>query len=347
MKVMFIKFFKNEKEDNQVLMKDLRQKNFSDYFDEIRHNNIKRMHNIKENKFFKKLKNFQNSKLMRKNQLALFAISLMLVTASYMNYSNKLRRERKTQVSSTALVSTSSSSLEENTSNIEKGNNHSSAQINENDSIQVAVNQDGETQINENQNVIQAADNQDSKTQINENQNTIQASANQDGETQINENKNTIQTSANQDGQTQINENKNAIQANSNGELQAEKNTKSNTAADDYFSAVRLERDKSYSQMLETYTNILKDSNVPNDQKSIASNEIKKINDRRNQISTIENLLKGKGFEDLIIMINDNSIDAIIKSDQELNNINVAQIENIVSRELNADIEDIHITIHK
>ena len=325
---MFIKFFKNEKEDNQVLMKDLRQKNFSDYFDEIRHNNIKRMHNIKENKFFKKLKNFQNSKLIRKNQLALFAISLMLVTASYMNYSNKLRRERKTQVSSTALVSTSSSSLEENTSNIEKGNNHSSAQINENDSIQVAVNQDGETQINENQNVIQAADNQDSKTQIGANQNTIQ-------------------TSANQDGQTQINENKNAIQANSNGELQAEKNTKSNTAADDYFSAVRLERDKSYSQMLETYTNILKDSNVPNDQKSIASNEIKKINDRRNQISTIENLLKGKGFEDLIIMINDNSIDAIIKSDQELNNINVAQIENIVSRELNADIEDIHITIHK
>ena len=265
---------------------------------------------------------------MRKNQLALFAISLMLVTASYMNYSNKLRKERKTQVSSTALVSTSSSSLEENTSNIEKGNNHSSAQINENDSIQVAINQDGETQINENQNVIQAADNQNSKTQIGANQNTIQ-------------------TSANQDGQTQIDENKNAIQANSNGELQAEKNTKSNTSTDDYFSAVRLERDKSYSQMLETYTNILKDSNVPNDQKSIASNEIKKINDRRNQISTIENLLKGKGFEDLIIMINDNSIDAIIKSDQELNNINVAQIENIVSRELNADIEDIHITIHK
>lgn len=328
MKVMFIKFFKNEKEDNQVLMKDLRQKNFSDYFDEIRHNNFKRMHNIKENKFFKKIKNFQNSKLMRKNQLALFAISLMLVTASYMNYSNKLRKERKTQVSSTALVSTSSSSLEENTSNIEKGNNRSSAQLNENDSIQAAANQDGETQINENQNVIQAADNQDSKTQINKNQNTIQASANQDSK-------------------TQINENQNAIQANSNGELQAEKNTQSNTASDDYFSAVRLERDKSYSQMLETYTNILKDSNVPNDQKSIASNEIKKINDRRNQISTIENLLKGKGFEDLIIMINDNSIDAIIKSDQELNNINVAQIENIVSRELNADIEDIHITIHK
>ena len=328
MKVMFIKFFKNEKEDNQVLMKDLRQKNFSDYVDEIRHNNFKRMHNIKENKFFKKLKNFQNSKLMRKNQLALFAISLMLVTASYMNYSNKLRKERKTQVSSTALVSTSSSSLEENTSNIEKGNNHSSAQINENDSMQAAVNQDGETQINENQDVIQAADNQDSKTQINKNQNTIQASANQDGKTQINKNQNTIQS-------------------NSNGELQAEKNTQSNTTVDDYFSAVRLERDKSYSQMLETYTNILKDSNVPNDQKSIATNEIKKINDRRNQISTIENLLKGKGFEDLIIMINDNSIDAIIKSDQELNNINVAQIENIVSRELNADIEDIHITIHK
>ena len=34
-------------------MKDLRQKNFSDYFDEIRHNNIKRMHNIKKINFLK------------------------------------------------------------------------------------------------------------------------------------------------------------------------------------------------------------------------------------------------------------------------------------------------------
>ena len=98
--------------------------------------------------------------------------------------------------------------------------------------------------------------------------------------------------------------------------------------------------------MLESYTNILKDTNVPNDQKSIATNEIKKINDRKNQISTIENLLKGKNIEDSVILINDNSIDAIIKSSTELSKKTVAQIENIISRELNANIQDIHISTH-
>ena len=32
----------------------------------------------------------------------------------------------------------------------------------------------------------------------------------------------------------------------------------------------------------DRYTNILKDGNVPSDQKTIASNEVKKINDRKN-----------------------------------------------------------------
>ena len=45
-------------------------------------------------------------------------------------------------------------------------------------------------------------------------------------------------------------------------------------------------------------------------------------------------------------MINDNSIDAIIKSNNELEKNTVAQIENIVSRELNADINAIHISTH-
>ena len=99
--------------------------------------------------------------------------------------------------------------------------------------------------------------------------------------------------------------------------------------------------------MLETYEKILEKESIPSDQKSIASNEIKNINNRKNAISIVENLIKTKGFEEVFILINDNNIDVVVKSSSNLTTEQVAQITNIVSRELNSKIEDIHISIHK
>ena len=65
----------------------------------------------------------------------------------------------------------------------------------------------------------------------------------------------------------------------------------------DYFSSSKLERDTMYSQMLETYENILNSNNSLETQKESASEEIKKINNVKNSIMICENLIKTKGFE--------------------------------------------------
>ena len=119
----------------------------------------------------------------------------------------------------------------------------------------------------------------------------------------------------------------------------------SSKVKDDYFTNTKIERNKMYSQMLESYQKILGDDKIPSDQKSIATNEIKNINNKQNAISIIENLSKTKGFEDMVILINDNNIDVVVKKKEKLKDEQVAQITNIVSRELNANIEDIHISI--
>lgn len=119
----------------------------------------------------------------------------------------------------------------------------------------------------------------------------------------------------------------------------------SSKVKDDYFTNTKIERNKMYSQMLESYQKILGDDKIPSDQKSIATNEIKDINNKQNAISIIENLSKTKGFEDMVILINDNNIDVVVKKKEKLKDEQVAQITNIVSRELNANIEDIHISI--
>ena len=128
--------------------------------------------------------------------------------------------------------------------------------------------------------------------------------------------------------------------------VQNEINTSTNvtkTSGDQYFAELRLERDKMYSQMLESYQKILSNSQISETQKEISENEIKKINDTRNAIMIAENLIKNKGFQDLIIFINGDSISIIIKA-KELKEEQIAQIQNIISRELKGEIENIHIS---
>jgi len=119
------------------------------------------------------------------------------------------------------------------------------------------------------------------------------------------------------------------------------------TKDDDYYTKTKLERGTMYSQMLESYQKILESNSIPSDQKAIASNEIKNINDKKNAIATIENLIKIKGFDNVVVLANDTSINVVVKKDENLTSEEVAQISNIVSRELNVEIEDIHITTHE
>lgn len=112
---------------------------------------------------------------------------------------------------------------------------------------------------------------------------------------------------------------------------------------DDYFSKSKLERDTMYSQMIESYENILNSTNSLEIQKQSATDEIKKINDTKNSIMICENLIQTKGFENSMIFVNGDSISIILKSD-ELTQEEVAQVQNIISREMHAEIENIHIS---
>ena len=116
------------------------------------------------------------------------------------------------------------------------------------------------------------------------------------------------------------------------------------TTTDEYFTKSKLERDTMYSQMIETYDKILNSSNSSETQKQSATEEIKKINDEKNSIMICENLISTKGFENNIVFVNGTSISVIIGAD-DLSQEEIAQIQNIVSRELNAKIENIHIAL--
>lgn len=112
---------------------------------------------------------------------------------------------------------------------------------------------------------------------------------------------------------------------------------------DEYFSSSKLTRDTMYSQMIETYEKILENENIASDQKTIAQTEIKNINDNKNKIMICENLIKTKGIEDSVIFVNGDSVSVVIRADK-LEQEQIAQIQNIINREMQVEISNIHIS---
>ena len=120
--------------------------------------------------------------------------------------------------------------------------------------------------------------------------------------------------------------------------------TNSNVSSqDDYFISSKLDRNTMYSETLETYQEIYNNSNSTAEQKKEAMKKINEINNNKNAIMIAENLIIAKGFDDVVIFVNDGSISVVIRSDK-LKEEQVAQIQNIVSRELNVNAEKIHIS---
>jgi stage III sporulation protein AH len=98
-----------------------------------------------------------------------------------------------------------------------------------------------------------------------------------------------------------------------------------------------------YSEMLESYQNLIDSPETPRDQKAIAAKEISNINKRKNGLMIAENLIKNKGFEDVVILVNDNIVSVVVKS-YILNQEQISKIQNIVERELDVEIKNINIS---
>lgn len=232
--------------------------------------------------------------ILKKNQIIISVIAIMLIAAGYMNYTSNEKQALETAVltDSEKYAGIGDATLV-------------SANVADNNDL---VNND-ETQNTDNENNDTSKD-EDKKDEIKSNEQNTENKEND---------KNTVQNEVNTS--TNVTE----------------------TSGDQYFAELRLERDKMYSQMLESYQKILSNSQISKTQKEISENEIKKINDTRNAIMIAENLIKNKGFQDLIIFINGDSISIIVKA-KELKEEQIAQIQNIISRELKGEIENIHIS---
>ena len=234
----------------------------------------------KEGKFMKIMKG-----LLKKNQVIIYVIALMLLTAGYLNYTTNTAEQVSAQTT---------------------------MEMEANDDMQIADIGDA-TLVN--------------SEAVSENEVT----------------ENTTENTSSTNGNTTQEANENVTQNTNTTENNTATQTSAAVTTDEYFTKSKLERDTMYSQMIESYENVLNSSNSLETQKQSATEEIKKINDTKNSIMICENLISTKGFTNNIIFVNGDSISVIIGVEQ-LQQEEVAQIQNIISRELHAEIENIHIS---
>lgn len=114
------------------------------------------------------------------------------------------------------------------------------------------------------------------------------------------------------------------------------------TTAEEYFATTRMERENSYAEQLESYEDILSNASISSEEKSFAQTEITKINNAKNAIIIAENLIKLKGFKDVVIMVNNGSVNVIVRADK-LEDKEVSQIQSIIMGELKVEPENLHI----
>ncbi len=238
-------------------------------------------------------------KVIKKNQIVVFVVALMLIVAGYLNFSGDSTINNliptSTLADSKEMASIGDAKLV--SANIVEKNNEKS-------------------ESNGNEEILE--DNIEQTNNVQSNINNIENNANTTPTTGE-----TIETEEN-------------IATNS-------ATAENNYGSDNYFTQSRLDRDTMYSQTLDTYQKIINNENISEDQKSIAQEEISKINKEKNSIMIAENLIKVKGFEDLIIFVNGENVSIIVKADK-LEEKDIAQIQNIITRELGASVENINIS---
>ena len=98
--------------------------------------------------------------------------------------------------------------------------------------------------------------------------------------------------------------------------------------------------------MLENYQKILETENLDSEEKSNAQEEIQRINKEKNAIMIAENLIKTKGFEDVVLFVNNGNVTGVVKA-EKLDEKQISQIQNIITRELNVKVNKINISSKK
>ena len=103
-----------------------------------------------------------------------------------------------------------------------------------------------------------------------------------------------------------------------------------------------------YSELSENYNNIIKNDNSSKEEIVEYQQKLSELIKQKNLITMVENVIKAKGIDDIVIIpTNNDNINVVIKKQEELNEQQIAQVQQILVDQLGADAKKISIECRK
>lgn len=127
-----------------------------------------------------------------------------------------------------------------------------------------------------------------------------------------------------------------------------EKLTSQNEMIEDSIAVFKYDRDNMYSELSENYNKIISNENTSKEQVNEYQKKLDELISEKNLITMVENVIKSKGIEDLVIIpTNNDNINVVVKSKEELKQEQIAQIQQILVDQLGANANKLSITVKK
>ncbi len=111
---------------------------------------------------------------------------------------------------------------------------------------------------------------------------------------------------------------------------------------EDFFASARLDRETGRSKSIETFNSIINNQNSDEVSKQNAQKGILALADNTEVETTVENLIKAKGFEDAVCYINNDQANVVVKA-ESIDEAQVAIITEIVREQTSIPPEKIKV----
>lgn len=139
----------------------------------------------------------------------------------------------------------------------------------------------------------------------------------------------------------------NAVASNEASDDEAGKAVFVNSSNDtSYFVQAKLEREQARAKQKDILTEMINNSNIDQDKKANAADEMLKIQERIEKETAAEAMIEAKGFKEVYVRIDDETVDVVVNK-EELSEAELAQIEDIIKRKTGVSIDKIRISTIK
>ena len=117
-------------------------------------------------------------------------------------------------------------------------------------------------------------------------------------------------------------------------------NANNTTEEESSIAVFKYDRDNMFSELSENYTNIIQNENTSKEQANVYQQKLSELISKKNLITMVENVIKSKGIEDLVIIPTSNdNINVVALKDED-----VAKIQQIIVDQLGANANKLSIT---